>query len=111
MWIYLLHWQVYPWFEDRFPLAGHRARPGRRLLGWQAGERGPRGLGAPYGGLTPRGVPDVTPPAGMRSRPVVEHSGRIPDHSWRYDARVGRIAMISLHTSPLDQPGTGTRAA
>ena len=30
MWIYLLHWQAYPWFEDSLPLAGDRPRPGHR---------------------------------------------------------------------------------
>ena len=30
-----------------------------------------------------------------------------PDESDQRPARHGRVAMISLHTSPLDQPGTG----
>jgi D-inositol-3-phosphate glycosyltransferase len=49
-----------------------------------------------------RGDPRLTPEAVNRSEQGScvdsEHS---PEHS------LGRIAMISLHTSPLDQPGTG----
>ena len=30
-----------------------------------------------------------------------------PDESDQRPARHGRVAMISVHTSPLDQPGTG----
>ena len=39
MWIYLLHWQAYPWFEDSFPLLATALGLGIGLLGWQAGER------------------------------------------------------------------------
>ena len=39
MWIYLLHWQAYPWFEDSFPLLATALGLGIGLLGWQVGER------------------------------------------------------------------------
>jgi hypothetical protein len=39
MWIYLLHWQADPWFEDSFPLLATALGLGIGLLGWQVGER------------------------------------------------------------------------
>ena len=39
MWIYLLHWQAYPWFEDSFPLLATALGLGIGLIGWQVGER------------------------------------------------------------------------
>jgi hypothetical protein len=38
MWIYLLHWQAYPWFEDSFPLLATVLGLGIGLVGWQASE-------------------------------------------------------------------------
>ncbi|MET1058150.1 MAG: AMP-binding protein [Nocardioides sp.] len=39
MWIYLLHWQAYPWFEHSFPLLATALGLGIGLLGWRASER------------------------------------------------------------------------
>ena len=39
MWIYLLHWQAYPWFEDSVPLLATALGLGIGLLGWQVGEQ------------------------------------------------------------------------
>ena len=36
MWIYLLHWQVYPWFEDSLPWLATALGLGVGVAGWRA---------------------------------------------------------------------------
>ena len=38
MWIYLLHWQVYPWFEDSLPGLATALGLGAGVAGWRACE-------------------------------------------------------------------------
>ncbi len=40
MWIYLLHWQAYPWFEDSLPWLATALGLAVGLVGWQASEHG-----------------------------------------------------------------------
>ena len=91
-------------------LLGRRGRPGRRPP--SCAVRGPSRRPPPRPAApTPA---DPPPGAGRESRapPAWLHrrcpdAGGTPDRRTKETSVGERVAMISLHTSPLDQPGTG----
>ncbi|WP_404819406.1 D-inositol-3-phosphate glycosyltransferase [Streptomyces marincola] len=70
-----------------------------------AGPRGPRGAGA--GGAGTSGHPAGEEDGPGRGCTVRAPCGFVRRQSGGTVAHVGRVAMLSVHTSPLDQPGTG----
>ena len=69
-----------------------------RSAGRSAGSRGAPGRRVVRRARRPPGIP------GARRAVLVGWTSRTEGTTW---SRIRRLAMISLHTSPLDQPGTG----
>ena len=116
LYIYLAHWQVYPRLEDAFPLLatalglgiGSAQVAGRRAGRARLGRRRPRGRRVATGHAAARRQVTTSARNEIVARRWLSTADDVPDPRMEvrraYD---GRVAMISLHTSPLDQPGTG----